>query len=349
MSTIIKSGLTFLLIILTISCKNTHNRKVRALDLRDTLSVEDIHSLEKEEVLLNPLRMMNVDDSYIIISERTPNNFIEVFGLPDFKHLYSWGRQGRGPNEFLSPPVYINVSGKEIIPFKDFQQRLVHYRVTDSALHKTESQKLSYEGQKDALNRIKRFNDSLYIAMYGAYEDTDYEFIALQPDNDQPLFKFGDYPANELDQTEKYFKYSKTHAVKSDGSRFAAFYYNVNMFTIYNPNGELIKRVEVSDSDVPAASPEGEDFKFRQVAHASDNYIYLLGLYGDNEKIFNKPDQASFTSFEVWDWSGNPVHRAYFDRVIHNFTVSEKYDRIYGYSLFSPQEIYEYTLPDELK
>jgi len=38
------------------------------------------------------------------------------------------------------------------------------------------------------------------------------------------------------------------------------------------------------------------------------------------------------------------MYRARFDKLIHRFTVSTKYNKIYGFSNYSESKIYEYNL-----
>jgi hypothetical protein len=322
--------------------------EVRALPFEDTLQHANVISLEEEIELFNPLRIQNVNDQYLIISLYSDNNFINVFRLPEMDFLYSWGRQGRGADEFMHPPVYLQNRSNELIMYDAVLQNLRFYAVSDTELVKTQrTLPLLYDGQRDPLNRISRINDSLYFADYGSStENTNSEYVALRPDSEEPLFTFGKYPETELGAFQRYAEYAKTNVSKPDGSRFAAFYINYNKFKIFNTKGQEVTAVQVEDPFLPENTQGEDDFDYRYAACATNNYIYLLGFNGSREKLINNNSSSFKTSSEIWNWEGEPVHRSMFDRPIHMFTVSEKYRKLYGYLGIEDILIYEYDLPD---
>lgn len=341
-------GYVFIYLLVS-SCGNPRPEQfktVQALPITDTLSAKII-SIEDETKLLNPLHILNVNDQYLVISEYRENDFLQVFRLPEVDFLYTWGSQGQGPNEFDRPPVYFNVRDQEIIPYEDVSRNLRFYRVTDTAFVKSgKDVRLSYEGQMDPLNRIRRINDTLFVADYGSsMEDTNHEHIALRPGENKPLFTFGNYPETELEGFHRYGVYLKTNISKPDGLKFAAFYKNHNMFKIYNSAGEELIVIQVDDPFFPEEDKNERSFVYRYTAWASEKYIYLLGLNGPEEKIFEELAPTLNTSLEIWDWEGRPVHRSVFDRLIHNFTVSERHGKLYAFSILNPEEIFEYDLP----
>ncbi len=348
------ASLSFIISLLVFSsCRNTEPEPfatVQALPVDDTLSA-NIVSLEDQTEWFSPLRILNVNDEYLIISEYNDNDFLHVFKLPDLAFLYTWGKQGKGPDEFSRTPVYFNTSKDVLIPYEGISRRLRFYEPGDSTLVKSQSAlQLSYENQMDPLNRIRRINDSLYFADYGSStEDTDHEHIALRPGEREPLFTFGEYPDTELEGYDRYGTYIKDNTAKPDGSKFAAFYTHHNMFKIYDSEGQLLRVIQVDD---PIFSDETENiddrFLFRITASASDKYIYLLGINGGNESIWETPDPSVQTSLEIWDWEGQPVYRAMFDRLVQNITVSEKHGKIYGFSSLAANAIYEYDLTEIL-
>lgn len=351
--------LTYTVIIATacllVNCGNyeqNHIKTISDISISDTLYISSIHDLPDTTRLLNPLSALNINDQYLVISERISNNFLKVFSIPDLNILYSWGRQGRGPGEFMVAPTDLGPTEDGVFLFDPLSQSLKTFLVTDSSLTLKDEQDLNYNGQVAPLNRISRINEELYFADYGgdnaiSTEDENYEHIALQPDNRDPLFTFGAYPESEFKGFEKYAKYIKTNWTKPDGTLFVTAYTSAsNRVKIYDTDGQLQKDIIVSGIDF--ASDENEDdFLFRTIKWASDNYIYFLGFYESEEKIYSqKPDTAYKTYLEIWDWEGNPVLRFSFDRPIMNFTVSEQLGKIYGYTLHSDDKLFEYDLPN---
>lgn len=336
-----------------VSCNNydpDQTKKISNLPTNDTLYVTNIYNLPDTTHLLNPQSILNINDQYLVINEYLNSNFLKVFSIPDFSISYSWGREGRGPGEFMTPPTDLGTTEDGIFLFDPLSQSLKTFSVTDSSLVLRDEQNLNYTGQLTPLNRISRINEELYFADYGgdnaiSPEHENYEHIALQPENKNPLFTFGTYPESEFKGFEKYAKHIKTNWSKPDGTLFVTAYISAsNRVKIYNINGQLQKDIIVLDPD--SASYE-DDYLFRTTKWASDNYIYFLGLYDSEKKIYNaEPDSIFKTYLEIWDWEGNPLSRYSFDRPILNFTVSEHLDKIYAYTLHADDKLFEYDLPD---
>lgn len=193
-------------------------------------------------------------------------------------------------------------------------------------------------------------NDNLYFADYGRrrIEETDREYIALKPADKKPLFFFGKYPATELNGIKRYRQYRKTDVAKPNGLKFAAFYFYYNMFKIFNLDGKLLKTIHIRDPFISKKLRNKEKIHYRTVECATNKYIYTIGFY-ENKKKEDKHLVSNNTSLEIWNWSGQPVYRAKFNAHIDGFTVSEKYNMLYGISADSNNAIYEYKLPESLR
>ena len=54
--------------------------------------------------VINPVNIVQSDDYIIILTEPRPNaDLFYVYDKNDFRFLYSFGKYGRGPNEFFMP------------------------------------------------------------------------------------------------------------------------------------------------------------------------------------------------------------------------------------------------------
>jgi hypothetical protein len=320
-----------------------------ALPLSDTLKSREI-SIVNHTGLLNPVKIINVDDKYLVISESREEDLFQVYSLPELDYLYSWGRQGRGPDEFMfTPLVEINTADENIILYELGLQQLRIYTVTDTAFVKKEEISLSYENQLDPLTHIRRLNDSLFVADYGtAFEDTNHEYIALQPGINEPLFTFGNYPESDLEGMERYFRYTKTNAANPDGEKFAAFYLYHNLVKIFNSNGVELKAIQINDPFISVDPAEDDYFLFRFLLTATETYLYSLGINTSRQE-FSDNIESIKTTLEIWNWDGQPVFRSVFDEPVHGFTVSEKYNRIYAFSSLETHKVFEYELPGILE
>jgi len=72
-----------------------------------------------------------------------------------------------------------------------------------------------------------------------------------------------------------------------------------------------------------------------------------LGLNGSWSELKDHPDpdKNRKTTFEVWNWNGEPIYRAHFDKGITNFTLSEEHGRLYGLSASEQDVMFEYEFP----
>lgn len=301
--------------------------------------------------LSNPTRIENINDNYILVIDERQNGIFQVFRLPDLNFLYSWGNIGRGPNEFTShyfSDQSLNIKKNQLILYDAANfGRLLFYTVTDTALVLTQQDSIFHENQLTPLNRLRRLNDSIYFAdyqNYGIQEDSDYEFMALTPGKKELLFAFGQYPKTQLQGEDRYQKYKKLTASKPDGSKFVAFYLFQNMFKIYDNEGSILKKIEVKDEYLSNNILNyNDEFIYRGFVYASDDYIYVYAPYTTEEKAFEDPESYR-PLIEIWDWEGQPIHRFILDKPVHEFTVSEKFKKIYAFTAFESQKIFEYDL-----
>ncbi|MEX0598173.1 MAG: hypothetical protein WD512_16920, partial [Candidatus Paceibacterota bacterium] len=229
-----------------------------------------------------------------------------------------------------------------------YTKELRHHTIGDNFLTHQKSVSLGYETQTDPLNRIKRINNTLYFADNASllYEDNNKEFVALEPGIDSPQYFFGEYPDPEVESIEKSFLFSKSNTSNPSGTRFVAFYTKFNRFKIYNTDGNIIKDTFIEDENLTSEDINKDGFLYRSAIWASNEYIYTIGYNGTNKQIFEDFDETFRTFVEVWDWNGNLLNSMKFDRLIHNYTVSEKHNKIYAYSYLHEDKIFEYNLDD---
>jgi len=351
----------FLLIGCTLQSNQHPLKKVESLAYADTIKVTNTVKLgdSLNLYLRIPREMLVLNDHYLIVTELTPENFIHVFKLPGIKYLYSWGVNGKGPDEFQLPPGDYFVDGENRLSIYDFALGEVRfYEVTDTSLvQAATATSLRYEGQFNYLDKIIRLNDSLYVANYDEtpMRVPEFEHIALKPDNDKIISKFGNYPATDLEDDLKYFAYRKNNIAKPNGAGFASFYSYFNRLKIYDESLNLIKDVEVIDKTVeensitPNNKNSSEWIIYRYPVWASGRYIFTLALNESSEQVWKDPDSSLKTSFEIWDWQGNQLYRAGFDRKISDFTVSEKSRKIFAIGAEPFDEVVVYDISEILK
>jgi hypothetical protein len=339
---------SILLLILTSSCSISDDEVDRTIDLVEYQA--ELKSTERnfgKEVLLNePSEIININDKFMIVSDSDQEGYIKVFDLPGMNYLYSWGSQGRGPNEFFFLPLDdINAFKNQIYLYEMATRALREYEVTDTSLVYVNEMSLQYKDQVQPLVGITRFDNDMYIAEYSVPDKpTTSELVALRPGNEEELFTFGNFPETELTGFDRLFEYHKTLAASEQIGRIAAFYTFQNRIKFFNDNGVLLKNLKIEDNTIDSEGIEGQRFRFRNIEHTNADYIYALGWNAFIDEI-NENLSDFKTSFEVWDWEGELLYRSYFDRLVSNFTVSEEYGKIYGITPLDIHTIYEYEIP----
>lgn len=309
------------------------------LPMGNTLEA-NVHNLDEQVTLLNTSEVLNIDDKYLLFSDEDQHGAFKIFSIPDITFLYSWGRQGGGPDEFRVIPLSELSARPGGFSLYDIgSQKLKQYSINDTTIQEIYSGDLKYEGQTNTHTQITAVSDDLYIAEYGKEPgDDNFEFIALQPDKNESEFKFGKYPNSELEGFERYFEYFKSFEAATNGQRLASFYLYHNRIKIFNSEGGIIHDITIDDPYISDKESIAGSFQYRTLEAASNNYLYALGIYKNRENMENIN-----TYFEIWDWEGNQVHRAQFDQPIHNFSVSESDGKIYAYSKIEAEKIYEYV------
>lgn len=345
----IDSIFIFLLFLVLTSCQTSQieNGKeiVNALEFTSTIEVSKTYNFTDQVNIFNPFRILNVNEDYIVVSELKQDDFFHLFSLPNLKYLYSSGENGRGPNEFIAPPTYIEVNKKGLEVYDPLLETLRFFSIGDSSLVEWKKISLGYNNQIEPLNRPIRINDSTYYADYGtSVEETNSEYIALRPGEEDSLFTFGKYPSSDLEKFDRYSHFLKTNISRSNDDRFATFYIYHNRFKIFGRKGKKLKDISINDPFVQENSSDFGEYIYRITSCSSNDYIYLLGVYASGKRVYDNPNANLKTSIEVWTWEGRPVYRAKFDRLIHGFTVSEKFKKIYGFSLLNDSTIFEYNL-----
>ncbi|REL37778.1 hypothetical protein DYD21_08335 [Rhodohalobacter sp. SW132] len=321
---------------------------VSAIAFQEELTA-NLVSVEGGIELLNPFHILNMDDQYLVITEVREDDFLHVFTLPDLQFQYSWGQHGRGPDEFMFFPRFINQNEKELHFYDAMLQQMRIFGIGDSTLVNLKENSLFYDGQMGSpLNGVLRLNDSLYTAHYELPdENVTNEFVALQPGRSNPVFTFGYYPETDLEDPDRYFSFNKSNMVKPDGSKFAASYFRYNILKIFNSTGETLIAINVQDSFIDEDPNNGEgDILYRTKGWASDSYLYYLGIYTTSDVFDENPDSTYKPFLEIWNWEGQPLYRANFDRHIHSFTVSEEHGKLYGFSTHDIHHIYEYDVSE---
>ncbi|MEX1011626.1 MAG: hypothetical protein WDZ29_06140 [Balneolaceae bacterium] len=302
-----------------------------------------VFTFDEEVDLINPTFLRIVNEEYLVVLDGRDENLFKVFRLPDLEFLYSWGRMGPGPDEFQSlSSQKFEAIGDTVILRSAFPAKLSYYTVTDTAFVLVDERTIPEMNMQIAYPSLTRIHDSLFVASYGLFEQTEFEYAAIVPGLDEIQYNFGKYPETHLEGREKFEKYLKMFVGKPDGSRIMAFYYGYDQLKLFQSSGEPIRWVQISD---PYHDLVDGEARFRGFGDASGEYIFILGFHLTNSAEVTMDDLDSIRfSLEVWDWEGQPVHRVMLDRQAMVFAISERYGMLYGFSLDDNSEIYRFDI-----
>lgn len=317
--------------------------EVESIAASDTLYSNVYHFTEKQ--FLFPNRIENINDQFLIAIEPGTHDRFNVFSLPDLNFLYSFGSIGRGPGEVSSIITFpsASISKPYLIVHDPVNFRLIRYGITDDDIIVLSESTIRYDTQDSPLNGLTKVSDSLFIAFYGTSdrEETNHEFVALQPDNEKSLFTFGNYPDTDLTAHMRAQHFVKTVTSKPDGQNIAAFYMNHPYLKIYDNEGMLLNYTTIGGELSNQNLTFPASVILRSQSRASDNYIFVLRVYATLNEMESKYYRPII---EVWDWNGNPLSAAVLDKPVSAFTVSEVYNKIFAISSLEENRIFEYDL-----
>jgi hypothetical protein len=318
----------FCLLYLSVSCSSIEPETINAtLPNAERLSGT---SVKTPVSMLNQKAMTVVDDK-LVVFDRVNDGMFKVFKLPESIHLYSWGRTGRGPDEFISidPNFFRSYSNHLELMDIGVLKRFEIYENYFKALKSSNLPKL-----QNPLNSIQKLNDSIYVA--DNEMEADNEHILININKNEIVKEFGEYPKDNLhakSNLERYQIYLKYVISNPKENKFAVFYESFPKVKYYNSKGELLKSVSIE---------EGPNFKY-SVENKSQNVIYFSFPYATENYIYavrvNKTEDQVAQNFEayepeiiVWTWNGDLVARYILDKPITRFAVSESHKKLYGTS-----------------
>jgi len=341
-----------ILILLLFACNKKESiNRIDTILLTEELSPIDSIKYEENVNPFFPFNIININEKYLVLSQRTQDKFLRVYSLPDLKLLYDWGKSGRGPAEFIMPPFFINTTSENnfiiLNDLLDYRQEI--YGINDTTLYIVESKELRYENQSSLLERVRFAGDEKYIVdNYPVNENDDYEYLLLELDNPLVQKRFGEYPIKNLEPEIKSRRFIKSSGFNLYTGNFIAFYMRYNSFKIYDVEKNLIDEFFVDGFTPNSYEEDPNDYLTRLILQTTEKRIYTIGYFESSTKIFDEISSENNSSFETWDWNGQSLFRIKFDRLIHGFSVSEKYRKIYAYSLSNPEQILVYELPNSI-
>ena len=284
-------------------------------------------SISIPSILLAVNYMFTTGD-VLVTYEPKKDTLFSFWKLPQCDYLFSAGRKGKGPNEFLTLDRSFVATPEGFKTFEIASNRIKYISVdVEGDFRVTQAQQLDTD--RMGLNRFLFLTDSSYCFVSNKEE---YEYTLL---NKHSLKDFSAYPEGILEKKKEEmnrFAYNKLTIAHPSGEKFAAFYAYLKLCRIYNSRGELLKETFM---DVPkTVSPDERTVYYSSYPCADERFIYVLT---------GTPQQPIL---EVWSWDGAPKAHYLLDKNVQCIAVSAHYRTIYGINKENEDVIYTYRLPD---
>lgn len=289
-----------------------------------------IDSITIPPILLSVSSLFTMNDTLIAYGPRNDTIF-SFWKLPDCQYLFSAGKKGQGPEDFLMlDKNFVDTQNG----FKTFE--IATNRIKEVGINKKgRLSLLSQQQLKNVpmpLNRFLFLADSSYCFVSSDQEEYEYSII----DKKGKIRHFSSYPSELLPMgidDNPFFLYNKLTIAKPDGSQFAAFYVNLKMVRIYDYKGNIQKETILEKPEKPDQEGRRKMYYTTSLC-ADDNYIYAVTTL-DEKPIL-----------EVWTWKGEPYKRYWLDYQFKKMAFSPQYRKLYSVRDDREDKIYTYTLPD---
>lgn len=331
-----------------LSCENKTSTHVRTFDLPEIAEYLKADIKNSEVTILNSTGMAICDD-YLVILDDTQTDLFKVYKLPELDYLYSWGAQGKGPEEF------IRVHGASLRGYKN-QLELVDnrqikiFKILDDRMVMIE--KIETPILENPVNGMQRVSDSMFFAD-NVMSDPSHEHIMLNLKSTEIGVKFGRYPtigATIPDAIQNYRLFTKWVASNPDLGRFVAFYQHLGMIKIYDRDGQLMQEISINDPELEKVStePNVENKMYFAISYATENYVTIFRVNKTESELASEIDNFK-PELLIWDWDGNFIGHCRLDMPVTRYSISEKHQALYGVFPLKENEIFRFDLSTIMK
>ena len=341
----------FVAILLFTSCKD--KSQIKNVSLPD--AVDLISTPIKIDVnLLVPSRIF-IKENKLIVFERDDTDMFKVFDFPSFRHLYSFGNRGRGPNEFVhlvTGSDIINTDTEFVEVFEQIKLNYVKFTDTLAYIHSS----VPIPRFRQPINRFRKLNDSIYFYLNWLDGDDENQFTRFNLNTGERTYfaPFPDWDKTVTTPEKKFGTYNQIISYDFTHKKILVFYFYFPVFSIFDFDGNAVNEIHIKNAPRTPKTNYGEihlDNKifFWSQTLSLENYIFTLWMGGESRGTIDDTFEDIKSEMLVFDWEGNIVGRYRFDRFISNFTVSEKTGKIYGLPYPGDEiidVIYAYDLPE---
>jgi hypothetical protein len=344
--------------------KNNYSPHTIVFDKFDRIINLSGQSIQIDIDILKPKRIITVD-SFLIVSQSLSDSIFSIFKTPNLEHLFTFGKLGRGPDEFIGTwlttsftPVY---SSDSRFAVANRGTNVNYYKLSDLMNHNITPYYVSKPPPGiQTFQAMACISDSLIIGMpAGGIGGKTFLF---KYDNTINRFEhFKDFPIDfpNLSNDDRSNLFSCFLTVKNDNSKFAVVYGKFGKIEIYNLTSSYPTTINYKNfpdifENMPGLETNSirapnNSHVFSWQVKSTDSYIYVQVFGCEYERISDGRDLKRSEIFEihVFDWNGNPIALLKPDRFYETYAVDPKDKYLYTIHPDSASIIMRYNLDFE--
>ena len=326
------------------SCNNSNSNKNSIesfFENADTLKGDIL--IEPINIFKNAARLYTFKNR-IVLSSQINDGIIQVIDTSSGRTLMTYGKLGRGPNEFLNPVGFsMNRESNTFFIWDFYKNELTSYLLNDS------------------INKSKAYTKiNLIIQDLKAINDTTFAILTFCPDqslgiidtNGKFLSRFRYRVINDT-RIDYDIDYNNAYINISPNKKYLAVacnqFANIQLFSIENNKLNKIWDINYSKfyysiKDKKLYRKNRQHVGFESL-NISDKFIYVTACditVGEQRELKNYEEAAVYLL--KFDLDGNFIKSYKFDNRISNITFSPDYKSIFGTITDEDTYIYKFML-----
>lgn len=276
-------------------------------------------------------------DDYLVLQNGSDGveDFYFVYSYPGLGFLYSFGKRGRGPGEYMMPAIIKNTPGN-VLGFRDHAtDAIVFYEIKDSGAELVSSKILRSPDSDRFFWEINVMEDStLLVKHQGDKKGATELWSAASGIVDSLPNTFAKLPRK---LGKDYFTIFDDYLISAKGDRFALAYNMIDRIEFGEVrDGKLLIDSSVGADSTPDFHLYGDDSETefsvdRNIIHYENLYAgndYVYALYSG--KRMDETEERHSSLIEIYSWDGTPVELLDLETPIAYIAVDENSRTVYG-------------------
>jgi len=285
-----------------------------------------------------------IDSLIVLKNAMDESDFFFLFDKNNGNLIGSFGKRGRGPNEFLYPQVYDQYKKYDdstYIWIHDLHQKKMALVNLNKSILRNDNAVLETITEPDATspvemlklpngNLIGRSMSSEGRFFYHDIRSDSTKWVEFFPEVENPPYK---HMMVNL--------YQGSTRIKPDNSKFVSaltYFKRIDVFSADEVPTHMFSYVFDDSPENPEFPSEmgqsipGTLMNYYFDLHLTENYIYAINLNITNEEL-NKEKDTGYSELHVFSWDGEAVACYKLNHLIFSFSIDEKNGYLYGLAL----------------